>query len=63
MVRLDQSISRLDLQMANLDTKTTIVSSKISIERAYVDRHFNDMEPTLTGLMCPMNICEQITKN
>ena len=52
MEPLDQSVSRSELQMVKLDTKTTIVSSKISIERAHVDRHFNDMEKIVTGLMC-----------
>ena len=58
-----QRISSLELQLANLNTKTTVVSSRITTERAYVDRFFNNLEQTLNDLTCHVNIYEQIRKN
>ena len=60
---LDHRISHLERRVTNLGTKATTTTMQINNERAYVDKNFNQIEPTLTSLTRRMKIVEEVTKN
>ena len=60
---LDQRISDLGQRVMSLETKATNTMMRINNERAYVDKNFNKIEPTLIGLTRQMKIVEEIMKN
>ena len=49
---LDEHLTRLEMQMRDVQGDVTRHQSRISVELAYVDKNFTDFEESLMDLSC-----------
>ena len=49
--------------MRDVQVDVTRHQSRINVEWAYVDKNFTDIEQSLVGLSCRMNVVEEITES